>query len=81
MFSIPRYYHSMFGLSGLASFTTAQRGKEIGIRKVLGATVTSIMSLLSAQFLKLLFISSFIAPPVIWYAGNLWIDNFAFKIA
>ena len=81
MFSILAIIIACLGLSGLASFTTAQRVKEIGIRKVLGATVTSIMSLLSAQFLKLLFISSLIALPIIWYAGNSWIDNFAFKIS
>jgi putative ABC transport system permease protein len=80
MFSILAIIIACLGLSGLASFTTAQRAKEISIRKVLGATVSSIMSLLSAQFLKLLFISGVLSLPIIWYVGNSWINNFAFRI-
>jgi putative ABC transport system permease protein len=80
MFSILAIVIACLGLWGLASFTIAQRVKEISIRKVLGATVSSIMSLLSSQFLKLFFISGLIALPVAWYAGNSWINNFAFRI-
>lgn len=80
MFSILAIVIACMGLWGLASFTTAQRLKEISIRKVLGATVTNIIYLLSTQFVRLLIISSVIALPIVWYAGNLWINNFAFKI-
>ena len=80
MFSILAIVIACLGLGGLASFTTTQRVKEISIRKVLGASVNNIVTLLSAQFLKLLLLSSLIAMPVIWIAGNSWIDNFAFKV-
>jgi putative ABC transport system permease protein len=68
------------GLWGLASFTTAQKLKEIGIRKVLGASVQSIMSLLSWQFLKLVLVASVIALPLAGYGVSTWLDNFAFRI-
>ncbi len=68
------------GLWGLASFTTSQKLKEIGIRKVLGASVGSIMSLLSWQFVKLVLIASVIAVPLTWYAIKTWLDTFAFRI-
>jgi len=80
MFSILAVVIACLGLWGLASFTTAQRSKEISIRKVLGATVTNIIYLLSTQFVKLLLIASIIALPVVWFAGNDWVNNFAFKI-
>jgi putative ABC transport system permease protein len=80
MFSILAIVIACLGLWGLASFTTSQRLKEISIRKVLGATINDIMYLLSAQFIRLLLISSIISLPVVWYAGNAWINNFAFKI-
>ena len=80
MFSILAIIIACLGLWGLASFTTIQRGREISIRKVLGATVNSIVTLLSIQFLKLLVISSLISTPIIWYVGNSWIDNFPFRI-
>jgi putative ABC transport system permease protein len=81
MFSVLAIVIACLGLWGLASFTIVQRMKEIGIRKVLGATVTNIIYLLSTQFVKLLLISSIIALPIVWYAGNMWIDNFAFQIS
>jgi putative ABC transport system permease protein len=68
------------GLWGLAAFTTTQKLKEIGIRKVLGATVGSIMSLLSWQFFKLVLIGSLIAIPLTWYGIDWWLGNFAFRI-
>ncbi len=68
------------GLWGLAAFTTTQKLKEIGIRKVLGASVPSIMSLLSWQFLKLVLIASLIALPLTWYGVDSWLGNFAFRI-
>jgi putative ABC transport system permease protein len=81
MFSILAMVIACLGLWGLASFTTAQRSKEISIRKVLGATVNNMIYLLSAQFVRLLLISSLIALPIVWYAGHAWIENFAFKMS
>ncbi|HWB27749.1 MAG TPA: ABC transporter permease [Chitinophagaceae bacterium] len=68
------------GLFGLATFTTAQRTKEIGIRKVLGANVTGLVSLLSKDFLKLVVVSFVIASPIAWYAMNKWLESFAYRI-
>ncbi|WP_028664146.1 ABC transporter permease [Runella zeae] len=68
------------GLFGLATFVTEQRTKEIGIRKVLGAGVTSIVALLSKDFLKLVFIGIAIACPVAYYFGNQWLQDFAYRI-
>jgi len=68
------------GLFGLATFTAEQRTKEIGIRKVLGADVTGLVSLLSKDFLKLAAISFIIASPVAWYFMNKWLQNFAYRI-
>lgn len=68
------------GLWGLASFTTSQKLKEIGIRKVLGASVSSIMTLLSWQFLQLVLIASAIGLPLTWYGLNEWLNGFAFRI-
>jgi putative ABC transport system permease protein len=56
-----------------------QRIKEIGIRKVLGASTSGIVSLLSKDFLKLVIISFFLATPIAWYFINKWLDNFAYK--
>ncbi len=67
------------GLFGLATFTAEQRTKEIGIRKILGATLTGILSLLSKDFLKLVFIAFIIATPVAWLIMNKWLDDFAYR--
>jgi putative ABC transport system permease protein len=80
LFALLAIFIACLGLWGLASFTTAQKLKEIGIRKVLGASVGSIMSLLSWQFLKLVLIASIIALPLAGYGVNTWLDNFAFRI-
>ncbi|RIV17349.1 ABC transporter permease [Fibrisoma montanum] len=69
------------GLFGLATFTAEQRTKEIGVRKVLGASVTSIVTLLSKDFMKLVFIAIVLATPLAWYAMHQWLQNFAYKIA
>ncbi|MCF0072914.1 ABC transporter permease [Dyadobacter sp. CY261] len=68
------------GLFGLATFTAEQRTKEIGVRKVLGASVASIIGLLSKDFLKLVMIAFLIASPIAWYAMSLWLQNFEFRI-
>ena len=71
---------SCLGLFGLATFTAEQRTKEIGVRKVLGASVTSIVGLLSQDFLKPVAIGILIASPVAWWAMNQWLQGFAYKI-
>jgi putative ABC transport system permease protein len=68
------------GLFGLATFTAEQRTKEIGVRKVLGASVASIVGLLSKEFLQLVFLALLLAAPVAWYAMSQWLQNFAYKI-
>ncbi|HLK96716.1 MAG TPA: FtsX-like permease family protein, partial [Hymenobacter sp.] len=68
------------GLFGLAAFTAEQRTKEIGVRKVLGASVTSIVTLLSKDLLKLVLIAILIATPLAWYAMNRWLQGFAYKV-
>jgi len=69
-----------FGLFGLAAFTATQRTKEIGIRKVLGATVPGIVLLLSREFLKLVGIAFVIAIPVAYFLMAQWLDNFAYRV-
>jgi putative ABC transport system permease protein len=68
------------GLFGLATYTAQQRRKEIGIRKVLGASVSNITLTLSKHFLLLIAIAFIVAIPVAWYAMNSWLDNFAYRI-
>ena len=68
------------GLYGLVAFTVGQRTKEIGIRKVLGASVASIVTLLSKDFLKLILIAIILASPLAWWAMNQWLNDFAYKI-
>jgi putative ABC transport system permease protein len=72
---------SMLGLFALTTLATEQRLKEIGIRKVLGASVANITTLLSASFLKLVLIAFAIAVPIAWYFMNKWLQNFAYRIA
>jgi putative ABC transport system permease protein len=71
---------SCLGLFGLAAFATHQRTKEIGVRKVLGASVTSIVTLLLANFLKLILIAIVIASPVAGYFMNQWLQDFAYRV-
>lgn len=79
-FTIIAIFIACLGLFGLATFTAEQRTKEIGIRKVLGASVISITSLLSKDFLKLVFISFLIAFPMGYWAMSKWLRNFAYQI-
>jgi putative ABC transport system permease protein len=68
------------GLYGLVSFVVVQRTKEIGVRKVLGASVTSIVRLLSKDFLKLVLIAIILASPLAWWVMNQWLRDFAYRI-
>jgi putative ABC transport system permease protein len=68
------------GLFGLATYSTEQRVKEIGVRKILGATMADLVSLLSRDFLKLVLIASFIAFPIAWWATNRWLQEYAYHI-
>jgi putative ABC transport system permease protein len=68
------------GLFGLATFAAQQRIKEIGIRKVLGASVTSVVALLSGDFLKLVLVSFVVASPIAWYAVHKWLQDFAYRV-
>lgn len=68
------------GLFGLATYATEQRVKEIGVRKVLGATTRNLVSLLSRDFLKLVLIASCIAFPIAWWATNRWLQEYAYHI-
>jgi putative ABC transport system permease protein len=68
------------GLLGLATFAAQQRIKEIGIRKVLGASVASVVTLLSKDFLKLVCIAFIVASPIAWYAVHRWLQDFAYRI-
>ena len=69
------------GVFGLTAFMAEQRTKEIGIRKVAGASVWNIVSLFAANYVKLLAIALVIAIPVAWYVGNQYLENFAFRIS
>jgi len=80
VFAIIAILISALGLFGLASFTAEQRTREIGIRKVLGASISTIISLLSKDFLKLVGISIIIASPVAYWGMHNWIQNFAYRI-
>ncbi len=71
---------SCLGLLGLAAYTILQRKREIGVRKVLGATVTEVVKLLSKDFLKLVTIAFLIASPIAWYIMNDWLSDFAYRI-
>jgi len=78
-FTIIAILISCLGLFGLATFSAEQRTKEIGVRKVLGASVTGIVALLSKDFLKLVAISILIASPAAWWIMNKWLQDFAYR--
>jgi ABC-type antimicrobial peptide transport system permease subunit len=69
------------GLAGLASFTIEKRFREIGIRKVLGATVQQLLMLISKEFLKLVFVAFVIAVPLTWWFMNGWLDKYTYRIS
>jgi len=80
-FTLVTIFISCLGLFGLAVFSTRQRVKEVGVRKVLGASVFSIVKLVSGDFLKLVIISVIIASPIAWYVMHKWLQDFAYKIS
>jgi putative ABC transport system permease protein len=80
LFACLTIFIGCLGLFGLTVFAAEQRIKEIGIRKVLGATVATLVGLLSKDFLKLIFLSTLIAIPVAWYFSHQWLQNFAYRI-
>ncbi len=80
LFSLLAIFITGLGLFGLASFMAEQRTKEIGIRKVLGATVTSLIVLISRDFSKLVLLSFFIMVPIAWYALDLYLEKYTIRI-
>jgi putative ABC transport system permease protein len=79
-FSVLAILISCLGLLGLSAFSMAQRRKEIGVRKVLGASTAGIAALLSKDFVKLVFIALLIASPIAWIAMQSWLQGFAYRI-
>ncbi|MGA0559799.1 ABC transporter permease [Larkinella sp. VNQ87] len=79
-FAFLAIFIACLGLFGLAAFTAEQRTKEIGVRKVLGASVTSIVGLLSKDFLRLVLIAIVVATPVAWWAMSKWLQNYEYHI-
>ena len=79
-FSFIAIFLSCFGLFGLAALTTQQRFKEIGIRKILGATAGQILRTLARDFVRLILIALVLAVPLTWYFINRWMEDFAFRI-
>jgi putative ABC transport system permease protein len=80
VFSCIAIFIACLGLFGLSAFAITQRIKEIGIRKVLGASVSQITAMMSKDFLKLVGIAAIIAFPLAWYAMHQWLENFAYRI-
>ena len=68
------------GLFGLSVYTAERRRKEIGVRKVLGASVQNVVTLLSKEFVKLICISALIAFPIAWWSMNKWLQGFAYRV-
>jgi len=80
VFTVLAFIIACLGLLGLVIFTTVQRTKEIGIRKVLGASVTSVTVMLGKDFMQLIAIATIVAIPVAWFAMNKWLQDFAYRI-
>lgn len=80
-FAILAIIIACLGLFGLSAFMAEQRSKEISIRKVLGATVGQVTSMLSKEFVKLVLVAIVIASPIAWWAMNKWLQDFAYKIS
>ncbi len=80
VFACLAIFIACLGLFGLAAFTAEQRTKEIGVRKVLGASVASVVALLSKDFLRLVLIAIVMATPLAWYVAKQWLQNFEYRI-
>jgi putative ABC transport system permease protein len=80
VFTVLAIFIACIGLMGLAAYATQQRIREIGIRKVLGASIGGIVSMLSKDFLKLILIASVVAFPIAWLAMHSWLQSFAYRI-
>ena len=80
VFSLLAIFIACLGLFGLASFTVDQKTKEIGIRKVLGASTPGLVAYLNSRFLKWILIANLVAWPAGWYIMNNWLKNFAYRI-
>jgi len=80
IFSVIAIMISCLGLLGLSTYTAQVMTKEIGIRKVLGASVSSIVALVSREFLKLVCIAILIGSPLAWWAVNKWLQDFVYRI-
>ena len=80
VFSALAIFIACLGLFGLSSLTAVQRTKEIGVRKVLGASIPSILGLMSREYLLLLFFSILLAVPVAWWVMTGWLQEFAYRI-
>ncbi|MEO3408470.1 ABC transporter permease [Mucilaginibacter sp. CAU 1740] len=81
IFSCLAIFIACLGLFGLSAFTISQRVKEIGVRKVLGASIPQIVTELSKDFLKLVIVAAIIALPIAWYAMSKWLLDFAFRVS
>jgi putative ABC transport system permease protein len=80
LFALLTIFIACLGLFGLATYTAEQRTKEIGIRKVLGASVSQVTNMLSKEFLKLVLIACVIAFPLSWWAMHTWLQDFVYRI-
>jgi ABC-type antimicrobial peptide transport system permease subunit len=80
VFAVLAIIISSLGLYGLSAFMAEQRTKEIGVRKVLGASVSNMVVMLSSKFTKLILVAVVIAVPVAWWAINNWLQSFAFRV-
>ena len=80
LFAVLAIFISCLGLFGLAAFTAERRTKEIGIRKVLGASILNLVGILSKEFIVLVIVSAFIAIPLAWYFMNDWLKKYAYRI-
>jgi putative ABC transport system permease protein len=80
MFSTVAIFIAMLGLFGLAAYTAQQRTKEIGIRKVLGASVSGLVVMLSKEFIRLVLIAFIVAAPLAYFAMDNWLSSFAYHI-
>jgi len=80
VFTMLSFIIACLGLTGLVMFTVSQRVKEIGIRKVLGASFASLIMMLAKNFMQLVVVATVIAIPIAWFAMNKWLQDFAYRI-